>query len=66
MISPYLMRPLRTVDEAEEDKSFNDLRDRHKFIKIANQSADLAQACNITGNIYRIRPRLMTKFGSQS
>jgi hypothetical protein len=66
VISPYLNRRLRTYDEAEEDKSFNALRHRHKLNKIANKTADLAQASNTTGNIYRFGPRLVTKFGGKS
>ena len=62
MISPYLQRPLRSLSEAEDDRLFKELRNRHKTIKLANKKVELVQA----ENVYRFGARLLTKYGPQS
>ena len=62
MTSPYLLRRLRSLDEAMEDRQFRNLRNRHKMIDLANRKAEVSR----TDNVYRLGPRLVTKFGARS
>jgi|SaaInl4_135m_RNA_FD_contig_21_2398463_length_309_multi_6_in_0_out_0_1 hypothetical protein len=59
--SPYLQLPLRTLDEAVEDKLLKELSLRHRKNELASRTADLQQA----ENVYRLGPRLTTKIGSK-
>jgi|TARA_B100002003_G_C13909819_1_gene442812 hypothetical protein len=61
MSSPYLHLPLRTFDEAVEDKMLKDLGLRHRKNQLASKKADLKQA----DNVFRLGPRLTTKIGSK-
>jgi len=61
MTSPYLQKCLRSIDEAVEDKLFEELRHRYKANDMANHRARIVQ----TDNVYRFGPRIVSKFGAR-
>ena len=61
MTSPYLQKRLRSLDEAVEEKLLKELHHRHKANDAANRQATVIQ----TGNVYRLGPRVVSKFGGR-
>ncbi|MDP6690385.1 MAG: hypothetical protein QF384_12890 [Alphaproteobacteria bacterium] len=62
MTSPYLQQRLRSLDEAEQDRSLRRLRNRHKSNEIANKKAELVEG----DNIHHLGPRGAKRLGRRA